>query len=94
MHQNLRKHALKCMFIIYLFLTGCATTWSHQSGNNSNLNTDSRYCGATANSVAPTYICRNPLMCAPDELGIALERIAQNNAAYDRCMIQKGYTAQ
>ena len=33
-------------------------------------------------------------MCAPDELGIALERIAQNNAAYDRCMIQKGYTAQ
>ena len=36
MHQNLRKHALKCMFIIYLFLTGCATTWSHQSGNNSN----------------------------------------------------------
>ena len=56
--------------------------------------TDKRYCGATANSVAPTYICRNPLMCAPDEVGIALERIAQNNAAYDRCMIQKGYRAQ
>ena len=28
-------------------------------------------------------------MCAPDEIGIAMERIAQNNAAYDRCMIQK-----
>ena len=33
-------------------------------------------------------------MCAPDELGIAMERLAQNNAAYDRCMIQKGYRAQ
>ena len=95
MRLNLKKkHALKCMLMAFILLSGCATTWSHQSGNNSNLDTDKRYCGATANAVAPTYICRNPLMCAPDELGIAMERLAQNNAAYDRCMIQKGYRAQ
>ena len=79
--------------LIITFLNSCAT-YSHKSGNNSNLDTDYRFCQLTANPQAPTYICRNPLMCAPDELGIAMERIAQNNAAYDRCMIQKGYRAQ
>ena len=77
-----------------VFLSSCATSWSHRSGNNNNLDTDKRFCNTQARIQAPTYICRNPLMCAPDELGIAMERIAQNNAAYDRCMIQKGYRAQ
>ena len=90
----MRIYKVLALLAVGVLFTSCATTWSHQSGNNSNLDTDKRYCGATANAVAPTYICRNPLMCAPDELGIAMERLAQNNAAYDRCMIQKGYRAQ
>ena len=55
-----------------LFLFSCTTQFKHQSGNNSNLGNDTRYCKATANSQAPTYICRNPFMCAPDETSIVL----------------------
>ena len=74
-----------------LFLFSCTTQFKHQSGNNSNLGNDTRYCKATANSQAPTYICRNPLMCAPDETSIVLMSISQNNAVYDQCMMSKGY---
>ena len=77
-----------------IFLTSCATTYSHRSGNNSNLDTDKRFCDAHSKSVAPVYICRNPLMCAPDEVGTVWTSIAQNDAAYDQCMISKGYQAQ
>jgi hypothetical protein len=80
-------------FLLLLLLTSC-TTYSHQSGNNSNLDTDSRSCKNMANLNAPTYICRNPLMCAPDEIAIAWEAIARNEAYYDQCMLQKGYRAQ
>ena len=76
-----------------LFLASC-TTYSHQSGNNSNLDIDKRSCSNLANLNAPTYICRNPLMCAPDEFAIAIEAIARNDAYFDQCMIQKGYRAQ
>ena len=41
--------------------------------------------------VAPTYLCRNPLMCAPDETSIALASMFDNAAAYDLCMLKKGY---
>ena len=85
---------LSAVFISFLFLVGCATNWSHQSGNNSNVDTDRRYCNATANMVAPTYICRNPLMCAPDEFARSIDALSRNSAAFDRCMIQKGYRAQ
>ena len=77
-----------------IFLTSCATTYSHRSGNNSNLNTDKRFCDARSKSLAPVYICRNPLMCAPDEVSIVWTSIAQNDAAYDQCMISKGYQPQ
>ena len=80
--------------IIILFLSGCATSWSHRSGNNSNLDNDQRYCSTQARIQAPTYICRNPLMCAPDEFAIAMEALSRNAAVFDRCMMQKGYTAQ
>ena len=76
------------------FILGSCTTYSHTSGNNSNLDIDSRSCKNLANLNAPTYICRNPLMCAPDEIAIALEAIARNDAYYDQCMLQKGYRPQ
>ena len=46
---------------------------------------------AYARVVAPTYLCRNPLMCAPDETSIALASMFDNAAAYDLCMLKKGY---
>ena len=90
----MRIYKVLALLVVGVLFTSCATTWSHQSGNNSNLDTDKRYCGATANAVAPTYICRNPLMCAPDEFAIAIEAIARNDAFFDQCMLQKGYRAQ
>ena len=33
-------------------------------------------------------------MCAPDEFAIAIEALSQNAAVFDKCMMQKGYTAQ
>jgi len=81
------------VFLIIFSLTSC-TTYSHRSGNNSNLDIDSRSCQNLANLNAPTYICRNPLMCAPDELAIAIDALGRNNSYYDQCMLQKGYTPQ
>ena len=89
----IKKTSILSLFLL-LFLTSCSTTWSHKSGNNSNLNTDHRYCGARANSVAPNYICRNPFMCAPDEFNIAIQSLARNQGVFDQCMIKKGYSAQ
>ena len=79
---------------LLLFILASCTTYSHQSGNNSNLDSDRRSCSNLANLNAPTYICRNPLMCAPDEFAIAIEAIARNDAFFDQCMLQKGYRAQ
>ena len=84
---------LSFISLLLLFLASC-TTYSHQSGNNSNWDIDRRSCSNLANLNAPTYICRNPLMCAPDEIAIAWEAIARNDAYFDQCMIQKGYRAQ
>ena len=60
----MRIHKVLALLAVGVLFTSCATTWSHQS-ECSNLDTDKRYCGATANAVAPTYICRNPLMYCP-----------------------------
>ena len=86
------KNLVLCVFVL-IFLASC-TTYSHQTGNNSNLDTDRRSCSNLANLNAPTYICRNPLMCAPDEFAIVIEAIARNDAFFDQCMLQKGYRAQ
>ncbi len=79
--------------LIITFLNSCAT-YSHKSGNNSNLHTDSKFCQLTANTQAPTYICRGITFCAPDETAIALQALAQNNAVYEKCMMSKGYVPQ
>jgi len=77
---------------ILFFLLSCATgTWNHRSGNNSDLNYHSGYCRSFANSKAPIYICRNPFMCASDEISIVLMDWAENESTYKNCMYTKGY---
>ena len=39
----------------------------------------------------PVYLCRNPLMCAPDETSKVISSIAENSAAFRNCMYGKGY---
>ena len=84
----------KFVILIFIFFTACQSNWTSVSGNNSNLSNDKRYCSASADAAVPIYMCRNPLMCAPDEVGTVWTSIAQNDAAYDQCMISKGYQAQ
>ena len=77
---------------ILLFLNSCTTgTWKSRDGNNYNLSTDTGYCKSLANSRYPIYICRNPLMCAPDETNKAISSITQNSATFKNCMYKSGY---
>jgi hypothetical protein len=78
--------------ILIMFLSGCASSsWTHKSNDNSNLEFDSGFCRSFANANAPTYICRDPLMCSPDELSLAITALGQNAAEYNHCMYKKGY---
>ena len=80
------------LLIIFSMLASCATgTWDHRSNNNSNLNFDKGYCRSYANSKTPTYLCRNPFYCEPDEWSEVIVSISQNNSTYDHCMYGKGY---
>jgi len=78
--------------ILIMFLSGCASSsWTHKSNDNSNLEFDSGFCRSFANANAPTYICKDPLMCSPDELSLAITALGQNAAEYNHCMYKKGY---
>ena len=78
--------------ILIMFLSGCASSsWTHKSNDNSNLEFDSGFCRSFANANAPTYICKDPLMCSPDELSVAITALGQNAAEYNHCMYKKGY---
>ena len=83
----------KIIFIAsFIFLASCSnTSYNHQSGNNSYLNVDASNCRTEANVYAPTYICRNPLMCAPDEFQVATQALIRNANYYKMCMQSKGY---
>ncbi len=83
----------KFFIILLILLLGSCTTYTHKSGNNSNLNTDSRLCKSQANIQAPTYICRNITYCDPDETAIAMEALFRNNDVYNYCMLSKGYVS-
>ena len=73
-------------------MAGCSnTSWQHKSNNNSNVNFDSGFCRSLANVKAPTYICKDPLMCSPDEFSLAITALGQNAAEYNHCMYKKGY---
>ena len=78
--------------ILIMFLSGCASSsWTHKSNDNSNLEFDSGFCRSFANVNAPTYICKDPFMCLPDELSVAITALGQNAAEYNHCMYKKGY---
>ena len=56
------------MVLMFVILSACASTnWVHQNTNNSNLSFDKGECRSFANSKSPTYLCKNPLYCEPDE---------------------------
>ena len=81
--------------ILIMFLSGCASSsWTHKSNDNSNLEFDSGFCRSFANANAPTYICKDPLMCSPDELSVAITALGQNAAEYNHCMYKKGYKSK
>lgn len=80
--------------ILFSFLTSCANnTWKHTSGNNSELDFHSGFCKSLANAKAPTYICKDPLMCKPEEFSLAITALGQNAAEYNHCMYKKGYNS-
>ena len=49
------------------------------------------FCRSFANANAPTYICKDPFMCLPDEISVAITALSQNAAEYNHCMYKKGY---
>lgn len=82
---------VKFIFPLILLASCAGGTWSHQSGDNSKLNLEKNFCDSYADSRYPVYLCRNPLMCAPDETSKVISSIAENSAAFRNCMYGKGY---
>lgn len=75
-----------------IFISSCSSTsYKHSSGNNNYLSSDTSNCRTEAYLYAPTYICRNPFMCAPDEFQIATQALIRNETYFKRCMQLKGY---
>ena len=85
------KTALKFLFLIFILSSCTSGNWQHQSGINSDLSLDKNFCNSYADSRFPTYFCKNPLMCAPEETSKVISSIAENNAAFKNCMYGKGY---
>ena len=81
--------------ILFALLASCTnTSWEHNSGNNAKLDFHSGYCRSLANAKAPTYICKDPFMCKPEELSLAITALGQNAAEYNHCMYKKGYNSK
>lgn len=78
--------------ILILFLSGCASEWQNSSGNLNKIYQDKVYCKSVANAASPIYICRNPLMCAPDETSKVIQSLSSNTGYYNQCMFDKGNT--
>ena len=67
--------------LLLLLLSSCAGgTWNHQTGDNSKLDLDRNFCDSFADSRYPTYLCKNPLMCVPEETSKVISSIAENSA--------------
>ena len=78
--------------ILFSLLASCGhSSWDHRSGNNIDLDFHSGFCRTFANAKAPTYICKDPFMCKPEEFSLAITALGQNAAEYNHCMYKKGY---
>ena len=78
--------------IIFSLLTSCAnTSWEHNSENNTELNFHKGFCRSLANAKAPTYICKDPFMCKPEEFSLTITALGQNAAEFNHCMYKQGY---
>ena len=83
------------ILILLLLTTSCATgTYTSMDGDNSTINHDMLYCKSLARSMFPGYLCKNPLMCAPEEFNLVINQITQYNATLQNCMLSKGYNFQ
>ena len=71
---------------------GPSYTWVHPTANQAQAQNISHSCWAQANQQSPIYICRNALMCAPDETGLVFSSIANRDNAYNACMFQNGFS--
>ena len=81
--------------ILLTLLTSCATgTYISIDGDNSNLNHDTLLCKSLARSKHPGYICKNPLMCSPEEVNIVINDLTQYHAVFQNCILRKGYNYQ
>ena len=81
--------------ILFFLLASCANnSWEHNSGNNSELNFHTGYCRSLANAKVPTYICKDPFMCKPEELSLTITALGQNAAEYNHCMYKMGYNTK
>ena len=78
--------------ILFTFISSCTSSnWTHHTGDNSSYSRDHGYCNSLARTTFPGYICRNPLMCAPDETNKVLDQLIGSAATFDNCMYKKGY---
>ena len=67
--------------ILFSLLASCGhSSWDHTSGNNSNLDFHSGFCRSLARAKAPTYICKDPFMCKPEEFSLIITALGQNAA--------------
>ena len=81
--------------ILFSLLASCAnTSWDHRSGNNSDLDFHSGFCNSLANAKSPTYLCKDPFMCKPEEFSLVITALGQNAAEYDHCMYKQGYNVK
>jgi hypothetical protein len=77
---------------IAILLSSCAAEWQSNTGGSNKLYQDKAYCKSLANAAAPIYICRNPLMCAPDETPVVIQSLSSNTGYFNQCMFDRGNT--
>ena len=78
--------------LLFIFVPGCWTgAWTKPSVVHSHFDLDDGLCDSVEDSRYPVYLCKNPLMCAPEETSIVISSLAENSAAFRNCMHGKGY---
>ena len=69
----------------------CQFEYDEPSGPRLRWSTNTLLCKSLARSKHPGYICKNPLMCAPEEFNIVINELTQYEAVFQNCMLSRGY---